>query len=43
LLGECRAAGAALLFVSHDHSLAEEFATVVHLPALNRAAGEEAA
>ena len=43
LLDECRSAGAALLFVSHDQSLAEDFTTVVHLPELNRAAGEDAA
>jgi len=40
LLGECRSAQAALLFVSHDRSLADDFATVVYLPELNRAVGE---
>ncbi|MDR3175148.1 MAG: ABC transporter ATP-binding protein [Desulfovibrio sp.] len=42
LLGECRSAKSALLFVSHDQSLAEDFSTVVHLPELNRADGEAA-
>lgn len=42
LLGACRAAGITLLFVSHNQSLAEDFTAVVDLPALNRAAGEEA-
>lgn len=42
LLGECREAGASLLFVSHDQSLTEGFSTVVHLPELNRAAEEAA-
>ncbi|MDR1368203.1 MAG: ABC transporter ATP-binding protein [Candidatus Accumulibacter sp.] len=37
LLGECRAAGTSLIFVSHDQSLAEDFPRVVHLPDLNRA------
>jgi putative ABC transport system ATP-binding protein len=37
LLEECGAAGASLLFVSHDQSLAEGFATITHLFALNRA------
>lgn len=39
LLGdECAAAGAALLFVSHDVRLAGQFDRVVELPRLNRAA-----
>lgn len=42
LLGECRSVQAALLFVSHDQSLADDFATVVYLPELNRAVGEAA-
>ncbi|MDR1489259.1 MAG: ABC transporter ATP-binding protein [Desulfovibrio sp.] len=42
LLGECRSTQAALLFVSHDQSLAEDFSVVAHLPELNRAGGEEA-
>ncbi|MDR2800843.1 MAG: ABC transporter ATP-binding protein [Desulfovibrio sp.] len=42
LLGECRLSKAALLFVSHDQSLAEDFSVVVHLPELNRAGGEAA-
>jgi putative ABC transport system ATP-binding protein len=42
LLGECRAVGASLLFVSHDQSLAEAFPRVIHLPELNRAAEEAA-
>lgn len=43
LLEECRAAGAALLFVSHDQSLAEEFTSVAHLPELNLASEESPA
>lgn len=43
LLDECREAGTALLFVSHDQSLAEDFATVVRLPELNRASEEDIA
>ncbi len=42
LLDACHSAGAALLFVSHDQGLARDFSTVIHLPALNRAAGEAA-
>ena len=43
LLEECRAVNASLLFASHDQSLAENFATVIRLPELNRAAeGEQA-
>lgn len=42
LLEECRAAGASLLFVSHDQSLTEDFSRVVQLPDLNRTAEEEA-
>ncbi|MDR1243499.1 MAG: ABC transporter ATP-binding protein [Deltaproteobacteria bacterium] len=41
LLEECRAAGSTLLFVSHDHSLAEEFSVTVKLAELNRAACPE--
>jgi putative ABC transport system ATP-binding protein len=41
LLEECRAAGSTLLFVSHDHSLAEEFSVTVKLAQLNRAACPE--
>lgn len=37
LLGRCAAAGAALLFVSHDARLASRFARVVDLPAINGA------
>jgi len=41
LLGqECASAGAALLFVSHDRSLATHFDRVVELPAINAAVGE---
>ena len=39
LLHSCAAAGSALLFVSHDARLAERFARVIDLPAINRAAG----
>lgn len=42
LLGHCRAAGAALLFVSHDPRLAQRFDTVLDLPSLNRAGREPA-
>jgi putative ABC transport system ATP-binding protein len=42
LLGECRAVGASLLFVSHDQSLAEDFSRVIYLPELNQAAEEAA-
>ena len=38
LFQECAAAGSALVFVSHDRSLAPLFHRVVHLPDLNRAA-----
>ena len=38
LLEECAAAGAALLFVSHDQRLARHFDRVLDLAALNRAA-----
>ena len=38
LLEECVAAGAALLFVSHDQRLARHFDRVLDLAALNRAA-----
>ena len=39
LLGECRAAGSTLVFVSHDERLAARFDQALSLPALNRAAG----
>ena len=39
LLQSCADAGSALLFVSHDARLAERFARVVDLPAINHAAG----
>jgi putative ABC transport system ATP-binding protein len=38
LLQSCAESGSALLFVSHDARLAERFARVVDLPAINRAA-----
>ncbi|MCL7462834.1 ATP-binding cassette domain-containing protein [Pseudomonas sp. NW5] len=38
LLEECRAAGASLLFVSHDHSLAGHFTRCLDLATLNHAA-----
>ncbi len=37
LLGECRASGSTLVFVSHDERLAARFDRVLSLPALNRA------
>jgi putative ABC transport system ATP-binding protein len=37
LLGECRAAGSTLVFVSHDERLAARFDRAVSLPGLNRA------
>ena len=37
---ECASLGAALLFVSHDRTLAGHFDRVAELPALNRAPGE---
>ncbi|MDR0564270.1 MAG: ABC transporter ATP-binding protein [Azoarcus sp.] len=37
LLEECRAAGTLLLFVSHEHSLAEDFSTVMPLSKINSA------
>ncbi len=40
LLDSCKAAGSALLFVSHDARLAERFHRVVDLPAINRAVFE---
>ncbi|AUL98892.1 methionine ABC transporter ATP-binding protein [Rhodocyclaceae bacterium] len=39
LMGECAAAGAALLFVSHDARLAAHFDRVVALDKINRGAG----
>ena len=38
LLGECRASGSTLVFVSHDERLAEQFDERQSLPELNRAA-----
>ncbi len=38
LMGECRAHGSTLVFVSHDERLAEGFDTRLSLPRLNRAA-----
>ena len=43
LLDRIAAAGSALRFVSHDARLAQRFARVVDLPAINRAARETAA
>jgi putative ABC transport system ATP-binding protein len=43
LLGQCRAAGSTLVFVSHDERLASRFDRVVPLAELNRAAAAEAA
>jgi putative ABC transport system ATP-binding protein len=39
LLGQCRAAGSTLVFVSHDERLAARFDEQLSLPALNRAVG----
>jgi putative ABC transport system ATP-binding protein len=39
LFQECADAGAGLVLVSHDRGLAPLFDRVVHLPAVNRAAG----
>ena len=39
LLGQCRAAGSTLVFVSHDERLAARFDEQLSLPTLNRAAG----
>ena len=41
LLGECRAAGSTLVFVSHDERLASRFDRQLSLPAINRAATTE--
>ncbi len=41
LLGQCKEAGATLLFVSHDQSLAPMFHKQLNLPELNRAAKVE--
>ncbi len=43
LLGECRASGSTLVFVSHDERLAARFDRMLSLPALNRAPQEAAA
>ena len=43
LLAECRAAGSALVFVSHDRQLAAHFDINVSLPDVNRAPQREAA
>ena len=37
LLGECRAAGSTLVFVSHDERLATHFDRRLSLPAINTA------
>jgi putative ABC transport system ATP-binding protein len=42
LLGQCRAAGSTLVFVSHDDRLAARFDRVVALASINAAGGEEA-
>ena len=39
LLGQCQAAGSALVFVSHDERLAPRFERQLSLPEINRAAG----
>lgn len=43
LLGQCRAAGSTLVFVSHDERLAGRFDRVIALAAINTASMEEAA
>ena len=43
LLARCAEAGSALLFVSHDARLAQQFSRVVDLPSINRASQPEAA
>jgi putative ABC transport system ATP-binding protein len=43
LLDSCRAAGSALLFVSHDARLAQRFDRLVDLPAINLALGRATA
>lgn len=43
LLGECRAGGSTLVFVSHDERLAARFDRALSLPELNRAAHEATA
>jgi putative ABC transport system ATP-binding protein len=43
LMSECRAAGSAIVFVSHDRSLAGQFDRQVDLLQLNRLAGRRAA
>jgi len=43
LLGECRAAGSTLVFVSHDERLARRFDRAASLPELNQALREAAA
>jgi len=40
LLGECRAAGSTLVFVSHDERLAAQFDRALSLPSINGAAAE---
>ncbi len=42
LMAECRSAGSAIVFVSHDRSLASRFDRQVDLPALNQAARKAA-
>ena len=39
---ECRTAGSAIVFVSHDRSLAARFDRQVNLLALNQLAGQRA-
>ena len=43
LMSECTAAGSAIVFVSHDRSLAGQFDRQVSLPELNRLASRPAA
>jgi putative ABC transport system ATP-binding protein len=40
LLGECRAGGSTLVFVSHDERLAKRFDRAISLPELNLAVRE---
>jgi putative ABC transport system ATP-binding protein len=42
-MSECTAAGSAIVFVSHDRSLAGQFDRQVSLPELNRLASGPAA
>ena len=43
LLGECRAAGSTLVFVSHDERLASRFDARLSLAAINRASSDDPA